>query len=232
MSDERVPRLERILEKTARAVSGGGLHPAEVLQAVEAAVMASVRDGQVANDVRVSFNPADYERYRPAIPELRMEIEVLLEGLERRRNLARIGERMLSFESSTAAAEGRPAVTARFADTSHRALAPPRGATQRITRHRGVALVLGDGTRVPLTHTPFTIGRGPGNDLVLLSLAVSRQHAVIVSEEGRFWLQDLGSRNRISVGGQSYGEVELLPGLPAMLGDVSLAIVFSGKERA
>ena len=37
MSEERSPRLERILERTARKVSGGGLHPLELVERIEAA---------------------------------------------------------------------------------------------------------------------------------------------------------------------------------------------------
>ena len=41
MSDERVSRIERMLEQTARKVSGGGLHPLEILQRVQDAVEAA-----------------------------------------------------------------------------------------------------------------------------------------------------------------------------------------------
>ena len=49
---------------------------------------------------------------------------------------------------------------------------------------------------VELKPLPFKIGKKPGiNHLVLPPISVSREHCVIVQEEGRYMLQDLGSRN-------------------------------------
>ncbi|MCC6419466.1 MAG: DUF3662 domain-containing protein [Gemmataceae bacterium] len=218
-------RIESLLEQAARAVSGGGLHPLEVLQAVEAAALESVRDGLVANDFRVRFHPRDYERLTPALPELRLAMESLLDGLEERHRYGRAGGRRVGFEGWSGAAFGRPTVLARFVETEHRApTSQTRGATKRIARHRGAVLVLGDGTRVRLTHTPFTIGRAAGNDLVLLSLAVSRQHAVIEADGERFLLRDLGSRNGLVVGGQRVEEAVLWPGQRMEIGDVQIAL--------
>jgi pSer/pThr/pTyr-binding forkhead associated (FHA) protein len=104
----------------------------------------------------------------------------------------------------------------------HRPVAVPRGATQRITRHRGVTLLLGDGTKVRLTHTPFSIGRGPGNDLVLVSFAVSREHARIISGPEGFVIEDLGSRNRLVVDGATVDRAVLEPGLAVRIGDIDL----------
>jgi len=45
------------------------------------------------------------------------------------------------------------------------------------------------------THRPFTIGRDPGNDIILRDPTVSRHHAEIVFERGFFVLHDLASAN-------------------------------------
>ena len=88
-------------------------------------------------------------------------------------------------------------------------------------RLRGKSLVLDDGARAPLTHVPFVIGRGPGNDLVLASFAVSRRHAEVVDIGGRLVLRDLGSRNGIVVDGRRVNEVALVYGLRVTIGDVT-----------
>jgi len=222
MSDERLPRIERLLDLTARKVSGGGLHPLEILQRVRDAAESSVRDGGVANDFRISFHPGDYRQYEQSLASLRREIEQLLDDLEREQRLRRIGERLLEFAVSPSAAEGTPVVIARFTDTSHPVQAAPPGATRRITRVRGQVLVLGDGSRIRLTHVPFVIGRGPGNDLVLPSLAVSRRHAEIDRIAEGFVLRDLGSRNGLVVDGARYDRVRLLTGVTVVVGDVTL----------
>lgn len=41
----------------------------------------------------------------------------------------------------------------------------------------------------------LTVGRGPGNSLLLDDLKVSRHHATLLSERGRLTIVDAGSRN-------------------------------------
>ena len=223
MTQERGPRLERLLEQTARFISGGGLHPVEVLQRVETAVLEAARDGVAPNAVRVQFHAQDYARYEPALADLRAEIFTLVERIERREGLRRIGGQLVEFEQAEGVPAGLPAVSAFFADTAHRSAAPPVGATQVIRRLRSATLVFGDGTRVRLTHTPFRIGRGPGNDLVYPHLTLSREHAEIVSSpRGGLVLRDRGSRNGIVLDGERVPEAELRPGRRFWLGDVEL----------
>lgn len=59
------------------------------------------------------------------------------------------------------------------------------------------------GTRRELTLSklPFTIGRQAGNDLLLRDTRISRQHAAIVVENGRFVVEDRGSRHGTYVNG-------------------------------
>ncbi len=45
------------------------------------------------------------------------------------------------------------------------------------------------------THRPFTVGRDPGNDIILRDPKVSRHHAEVVFERGFFVLHDLASAN-------------------------------------
>lgn len=220
MTEERGPRLERLLELTARKVSGGGLHPLEILQHVSEAAEASVRDGVVANDYVLSLHPADFARYERSLPNLRTELDAMLEDLERSRRWTRIGDRSIVFAPSDGTAEGSPTVAARFTDTSHHVESTPPGATRRITRHRNLVLAMSDGTRVRLTHTPFTIGRGPGNDLVVADLAVSRRHAEIVRTDAGIVMRDVGSRNGLMVEGERYREVVMGPWIVVTIGDL------------
>ena len=53
----------------------------------------------------------------------------------------------------------------------------------------------------PLERARFRIGRKPGNDLQIDNLAVSGEHAVLFQEEGRFFVEDLGSTNGTRVNG-------------------------------
>jgi Inner membrane component of T3SS, cytoplasmic domain len=225
LKDDRTPFVERVLERTARAMGGGRLHPLQILTEVERAALASVRDGVIANQLSVSFARDDFAAYQPALADLRAEIDALLDEVELRSGYMRIGERMVAFEVSTGVVVGSASVSARFADTGHRPVARSgAGLTQRIQLQRGWVLRLGDGSERPLTHTPFSVGRAPGNDLVLLSLAVSRNHARVVQEGGEFIIEDTESRNGLMVHGELVERAVLRPGVRVALGDVELAL--------
>ncbi|HEY1500759.1 MAG TPA: SpoIIE family protein phosphatase [Acidobacteriaceae bacterium] len=68
-----------------------------------------------------------------------------------------------------------------------------------------VSFVLVDGSNrrtVTITHSPFTIGRLPENDVVLAHPFVSRRHADLVLEGGSCFIVDQGSRHGTFINGQ------------------------------
>jgi FHA domain len=56
------------------------------------------------------------------------------------------------------------------------------------------------------------IGRGPGCDVALPDETVSRRHARLVFRDGGWIVQDLGSRNGVTVNGVRVGRCQLQPG--------------------
>ena len=60
-----------------------------------------------------------------------------------------------------------------------------------------------------LDHTPFTIGRKMEKDLAIPDPRVSRDHALIVSENGRFFVEDQGSKHGTFVNGERVQRKEL-----------------------
>jgi pSer/pThr/pTyr-binding forkhead associated (FHA) protein len=75
-----------------------------------------------------------------------------------------------------------------------------------------------------LSSQGVTLGRSAQVDLRLDDPDVSRQHATIRHEEGRYFLQDAGSRNGVIVQGKRLeGEVELQEGAAFDVGPFSLA---------
>jgi len=52
------------------------------------------------------------------------------------------------------------------------------------------------------THRPFTVGRDPGNDIILRDPKVSRHHAEIIFERGFFVVHDLSSANGTYINGK------------------------------
>jgi pSer/pThr/pTyr-binding forkhead associated (FHA) protein len=69
------------------------------------------------------------------------------------------------------------------------------------------------------THRPFTIGRDPGNDIILRDPKVSRHHAEIVFERGFFVLHDLASANGTYVNSKRVRVAPLTHGAKLRLGN-------------
>src|SRR6266513_5035498 len=53
-----------------------------------------------------------------------------------------------------------------------------------------------------LDHSPFSVGRKMEKDLVIADPRVSRDHAIIVSENGQFFVEDQGSKHGTFVNGE------------------------------
>ncbi len=55
---------------------------------------------------------------------------------------------------------------------------------------------------INLDHSPFTVGRKVDKDLVIADPRVSRDHALISSENGQFYVLDQGSKHGTFVNGE------------------------------
>ncbi len=225
---QETPRFERFLESAARAVSGTGIHPVAILQQVQAAGEAAIRDGAVPNRYRIRVSQHDADGVGRLERSLRSGIERMLDELMQRRHLNRLGEWDVTFEPTRELSAGEVRVTAAFAEGAHRDLATEHvlaRPTEVITRVKGTVLVLPDGARIRVTHAPFVIGRAQGCDLVIPDLSISRRHAVIQAVQGRpLVLRDVESRNGISVYGERVEELDLVPGAAFELGDIGFAV--------
>jgi pSer/pThr/pTyr-binding forkhead associated (FHA) protein len=69
------------------------------------------------------------------------------------------------------------------------------------------------------THRPFTVGRDPGNDIILRDPKVSRHHAEIVFERGFFVLHDLASANGTYINGKRIRVAPLTHGSKLRMGN-------------
>ena len=84
------------------------------------------------------------------------------------------------------------------------------------------ALVDEHGDRHPITAFPYVLGRGNECDFVLSGKGVSRKHAEIVFQSGRFVINDLQSLNGVKVNGYKVNRVILEEGDAIKLGEVSV----------
>jgi pSer/pThr/pTyr-binding forkhead associated (FHA) protein len=85
------------------------------------------------------------------------------------------------------------------------------------------------GLSIPLSEDePLLIGRSRG-DLLLDDALVSGAHCRIVTRNGRFVLQDLGSTNGTTVDGRRVQDVSLRAGSEIVIGNTRM-LLFSGEE--
>ena len=67
------------------------------------------------------------------------------------------------------------------------------------------------------------VGRSTDNDVVIDDPSVSRQHAQITSQNGLYYLEDLGSANGTYVNGiQSSGRQTITPGSTIKVGETEM----------
>jgi len=213
------PRLERFLERAAGFASGSTLHPALLLHEVSESAAASVRGGTIANAYTIELSEADADFFSSNQEELIREIETSLNELARGRNVRRTAPWAIEFVATATVRAGQLKVVASFRNMAPAGGPVPTGETRAIKRHSGKFIVVDQVGRVALTHTPFTIGRGPDCDLSVADLSVSRRHAVVeTNESGGLVLRDLQSRNRIAVDGVALDEITLEPNIRIGLG--------------
>jgi phosphoserine phosphatase RsbU/P len=60
-----------------------------------------------------------------------------------------------------------------------------------------------------LDHTPFSVGRRMDKDLVIADPRVSRDHALLISENGKFFVEDQGSKHGTFVNGERVDRKQL-----------------------
>jgi hypothetical protein len=86
---------------------------------------------------------------------------------------------------------------------------------------------------LPEAETTVTLGRSRDCDCVLADPSVSRRHAELRREGGRWLLRDLGSRNGIRVNGvRLLGEAEVCPGDRVSFGDARFRLGEAPRSAA
>lgn len=115
--------------------------------------------------------------------------------------------------------EPKPAPEAPAADAAETAVAR---LTVLSSNFAGVEYELGEPTMV--------LGRTDDNDVVINHRSISRNHAKIVREDGRYTIVDLQSSNGVRVNNEEYDKVELRRGDLIDLGHVRLRFADAGDD--
>jgi pSer/pThr/pTyr-binding forkhead associated (FHA) protein len=127
-----------------------------------------------------------------------------------------------------------PMPPAQAAAVSHPSAEAPRGDAAPVAAENPGRLVVVSanfgGREFVLDKATMVIGRTDDNDIVVNHRSISRHHAKIVLEQGRYCIVDMQSSNGVRVNGEEYGKVELRRGDMIDLGHVRLRYVEPGED--
>ena len=109
-------------------------------------------------------------------------------------------------------------------DFGHTMVYAPDREARKLVRpdERGRALLVGAGRRRVLSGRRIVLGRSRETDIALDDPNVSRRHAELRCENGRWAIADLGSTNGVKVNGRRVQRAELEPGDDIVVGTTEL----------
>lgn len=229
--------IEEAIEGTAQRLFRTRLQPIQLAKAalrrMERGQVVGPSGLEVPNHFVIALHPRDYEQFARYVAALQQELARYLERAARERGWRPVGKVTVLLERDESAAAGRPRVAATMDDVEPLTGAAAAGgelAGQTIVRPAPrqsppaaietppCVLLQEDGARFELRRSPLRIGRALDNDVVLADPRVSRFHAEIRHEDGRYVLYDLGSTNGTLVDGRAVERCPLRDGAEIMLG--------------
>ena len=229
MARELERRLEGLMEGFFAKIFRSGLQPVEVgrriLREMEENRTVSVNRVYAPNDFQVSISAEDFERFEPMAPGLQREFADMVIDSAKQRRWNLMGMPVIAFQREETLGKGEFRVEASL--RADPAVGAPRASTRRPSEDdpsltRAISLGTAERLGIPpaqarlvvldesgevkdtisITKEPVVIGRLSSNDIVLGDPNVSRRHAEIRREDGRWVLIDLGSTNGTLVNGK------------------------------
>ena len=218
-------RLEKILQELVERpqwlLTPKRIHPLQMAAAITRAFETQtlhVGDRVIApNDFTLRLNPDDFDQFTAERRTLEREFAMYVTRAVAERGLVLSAPATVSFTSDDSVRPGGIEVDATFREAEpppptlqQRLRSPVAGFTEKIERDavapfaapavgQAALELLSDSGRVlrsfPIQGQIVTIGRRSGNDIALLDLEVSRQHARIDYVPPRYYVSDLGSTN-------------------------------------
>lgn len=251
-------RLESLVEGFFTKIFRSGLQPVEVgrriLREMAENKTVSVNRVYVPNDFRVLIGPDDFGRFKQMEAGLQQEFSELVIDAAKENRWNLMGMPKIEFVEDEGLGKGEYRVEASLTADADAGPAPgvstrePSEAGGNATRaistntadrlglaRSGAELVVLDETgqpkeRISITDPPITIGRLSSNDVVLSDPNVSRRHAEVRLNDGRWVLTDLGSTNGTLVNGKLAREHPLSDGDRLTFGTSELIFEIKGTS--
>jgi hypothetical protein len=224
--------IERLMERSFTRATGSHLQPVEIgkrlIRAMESAQSVGMEGVLVPNVYDVRLSTEDYEQFRDGRSSLATNLEANLARAARQRRFHMVGRPLVRLEMDRSLRDGAISITPhledvdgeRPADIQHTALLPQVPGPA----HVAVATpnLVHDGKSYAVLRSPTRVGRLPDNDIVLMDPRVSRHHAEVVQNGGRWMVRDRGSTNGVAVNGTIVKEALLKPGDTISLGGLEV----------
>jgi hypothetical protein len=210
-------RLEGAIEGLFTKAFRTGLQPVElatrILKEMEANKAIGVRDVWVPNGYVFYLSQPDRERFSGTEKHLRRELEQVVREGAAERGWGLVGPPEVQFQTDAGLRQGEFRCEPLMIEGPTTGGAAPIQAGARggeSDRDRGAQLVMIEkgkaGKAFPLSKDRVIIGRLGESDLVLSDPGVSRRHAEVRREDGKYVIADLGSTNGTMVNEATIGE--------------------------
>ena len=193
-------RLERLVEGSFGKAFKSGLQPVEIGRKVTRELDAHRQMGVhgvpvIPNNIGVYLSPDDFDRFESFADALARELAELVREHARDEGYQFVGSVTVHLVPDDELRVGECDVVSEIAAGT-----------------RVGSVLLSDGRRVALGEATLTIGRLPGNDVLVADPKASRKHAEIRPAGNGFMLVDLQSTNGTRVNGTNVGEHVLVDG--------------------
>jgi FHA domain-containing protein len=209
-------RLERAIEGVFTKAFRTGLQPVElatrILRDMETNKTVGVDEVWVPNRFVFRLSEEDRQRFEKAERSLRRELEQVVRDGAQQRGWSVMGPPEVIFETDPALKQGDYQCEPSLVEgpTTSGALpaqAPPAPARSASGDPRLILIQNGRPAKAfPLAKERIIIGRLGESDIVLSDPGVSRRHAEVRTQDGRFVIADLGSTNGTMVNESTVGE--------------------------
>lgn len=224
--------IERLMERTFTRAAGSHLQPVEIgkrlVRVMEAEQSVGMEGVLVPNAYDVFLSRADYEHFEGARGSMAKNLESHLGRIARQRRFHMMDRPLVTFHSDDDIDAGDLAVEAHMMDVEtalpeapqHTALLPH---IESVSPARSNAPnLVWDNQSYAVLRSPTKIGRLADNDIVLNDKRVSRHHAEVIQQSGRWVVRDAGSTNGTAVNGKMIKEAALKPGDRVSLGGLEV----------
>ncbi|HEX6510397.1 MAG TPA: DUF3662 and FHA domain-containing protein [Chloroflexota bacterium] len=224
--------IERLMERTFTRAAGSHLQPVEIgkrlVRVMEAEQSVGMEGALVPNAYDVYLSPHDYEHFEGARGSMAKNLESHLGRIARQRRFHMMGRPIVTFHSDPEIDPNDLAVEAHIQDVEvgpvpdvqHTAILPQMDGP--LPSRPATPNLVWEGQSHAVLRSPTRLGRLADNDIVLNDKRVSRHHAEVVLQGGRWVVRDTGSTNGTALNGKIIKEAALKPGDRVSLGGLEV----------